>query len=121
MTQDDLLKSFLHMDVQLEALKTAFGRNLLQAEADHPATVTAHDAAAAIEKYLSGDISKEMLLDWVNTLWFTDLYAYDDAESDCIASVMSVLETLDEEGVSISPDDWQKMLLCLATNTEYME
>lgn len=105
----------------MDALKAVFGKNLLAAKTDHPATVTAHDVAAAIEKYLSGDISKQVLLDWVNTLWFTDLYTYDDTESDCIASVMSVLETLDEDGVSISPSEWPEMLSCLATNAEYMD
>jgi len=121
MTQEQLLKAFLHMEVQLDALKTVFGEKLLAAETNHPATVTALDVATAIKKYLSGDVSKQALVDWVNTLWFTDLFTYNDAESDCIASVMSVLETLDEDGVSIAQNEWERMLLCLTTNTEYTD
>ena len=31
-----------------------------------------------------------------NVLWFTDLFEYSDGEADSIASVMTVLESLDE-------------------------
>lgn len=100
-------------------LEKGFGENLLGAVTGHPVTVTAHDAAVAIHKDLAGDVSLDTLTDWVNTIWFTDLYAYDDAESDCIGSVMAVLETLDEDGVVVTQKGWEEMLKCFRTNAEY--
>ena len=119
MTKYALLKSYLNMEIGRDTLKKTFGENLLGAVIDHPVTVTAHDVAVAISKYLTGDVSQDTLVDWVNTIWFTDLYEYDDTESDCIGSVMAVLETLDEEGVIITQKEWQEMLMCLRTNVEY--
>ncbi len=119
MTQYELLKAFLNMEVGRDALKKTFGENLLGAVTDHPVTVTAYDVAVAINKYLAGYVSQDALVDWVNTIWFTDLYEYDDEESDCIGSVMSVLETLDEDGVVVTQKEWQEMLKCLRTNVEY--
>ncbi len=116
MTQNELLKSFLNMEVGRDALKKVFGDNLLGAVTDYPVTVTAHDVAAAINKYMAGGVSQDALVDWVNTIWFTDLYEYDDAESDCIGNVIAVLETLDEDGVVITQKEWQEMLMCLKTN-----
>jgi hypothetical protein len=75
----------------------------------------------AIKKYQSGEITQDVLLNWVNTLWFADyLFSYDDNNSESIASVMTELETLDEEGVSYTDGDYARMITALETGTEFM-
>lgn len=49
-----------------------------------------------LESFKTGSISESELLDWVNTIWFSDLYDYIDEEMDSIASVMNELEGIDE-------------------------
>lgn len=38
-----------------------------------------------------------ILLDWVITIWFTDLYEYYDLQSSCIVSVINELEEAGED------------------------
>ena len=81
--------------------------------------ICAKDVCFVIEQYLSNQISMSTLLDWVNTIWFTELYVYSAAEENTIASVMTILETIDEDGVLISKDDFAHMLECLKGNIPY--
>jgi len=46
--------------------------------------------------FKTGEINECMLLEWVNTIWFSDAYDYIDEEADSIASVMNQLEEMDE-------------------------
>ena len=97
-----------------------FGKDLLNATGP-TLQVSSKDVIAAIDRYLSGEISKDQLVDWVNVLWFTDLFEYNDDEADSIASVMTVLEALDEAEVTLSEQDYQRMKECLYRNQEYAE
>jgi len=112
-------KQFLVFDSDL--LK-AFGSPLIQASVpeDEIELVTTDDVIRAIKKYLSGEISQEVLLDWVNTLWFTDLFSYFEEQSDSIASVMTELETLDEDGVFYTDEDYERMIYALENNISYI-
>lgn len=42
------------------------------------------------------------LVEWVNVVWFTELFVFDDEDADSIVSVPEVLETMDEDGVVVS-------------------
>ena len=82
--------------------------------------VAAQDVACAVEKFMGGEISQAELLDWVNTVWFSDLFDYADEQCDSIASVMVELETLDEDGASYSVRDFEQMIAALKSNREYV-
>ena len=97
-----------------------FGKDLLNAVGT-TLPVSSKDVITAIDRYLSGEISKGQLVDWVNVLWFTDLFEYNDDEADSIASVMTVLESLDEAEVSVSEHDYLRMKECLSHNWEYID
>ena len=60
--------------------------------------------------YKEGSISEQALLKWVNTIWFTDWFTYHDEHSDCIASIMTELEEIDEEGKELTPIKVEKYL-----------
>ena len=67
----------------------------------------------------NGEIAVDTLVDWVNVVWFTELYVFDDEEADSIISVFEVLETMDEEGVVVSDDEFTQMIEALTSNLEY--
>jgi hypothetical protein len=68
--------------------------------------------------YKNRKIKIENLVDWVNTIWFTDLYSYDDSQADSIASVIDKLEELDEDGREITKCDIDKYICTLSNNQE---
>lgn len=73
----------------------------------------------AIQLFLNDTIDKDTLVKWVNVVWFTELYMFDDKDADSIVSVLEVLETMDEDGVIVSKDEFLKMITALTSNTEY--
>ncbi len=118
MDAQSLLSDFLYFQKTKSDLTAAFGNDLHNVSTT-PVIVSRDAAVFAIDVYLSGKITKNQLVDWVNVLWFTDLFEYADEDADSIASVMDVLETLDEEGAEFSTEDFQRMKECLLNNEEY--
>ncbi|MDQ2087475.1 hypothetical protein RBH29_13670 [Herbivorax sp. ANBcel31] len=70
------------------------------------------------KSFQKGNISKQNLLDWVNTVWFSGLFEYCDENCDCIASVMNELEEIDEDGREITYDKIKKYIYALENNIE---
>jgi hypothetical protein len=60
-------------------------------EIDTPCIVESFDLINAIDKFKKNEITKEVLLSWVNILWFTDLYEYCEDDEESISSVMSLM------------------------------
>jgi hypothetical protein len=112
-------KNFLATDSDLKA---QFGSPLIQAKVTETEreTFTASDVITAIKKYRAREITLQNLVDWVNTLWFVDgLYNCEESQGDSIASVMDLLEELDEDGVAYTDDEYDCMIAALESNTEY--
>ena len=61
-------------------------------------------------------MSLSELVACVNVIWFAELYEYDSKEENSIASVMALLETLDE-GVAFTPEEYAE-IECLEANRE---
>ena len=116
---NNILKKFKSLEIDVKQLRDELGNdlyNILEIKAEK---VCAKDVCFIIEQYLSGKITMQTLLDWINIVWFTDLYVYNSPEEDSIASVMTALETMDEDGVNFTSADLSKMIDCLKTNTDY--
>lgn len=114
-----MLASFLNFTATKRDLVSTYGENLYNVAVE-PITVSIAHVILAIDKFTSNEINMTMLLDWVNVVWFTDLYEYSDNESDSISSVLSVLETLDEAGVVLTERDFTEMKKSLLNNQEYV-
>jgi hypothetical protein len=71
-----------------------------------------------LEKYKTGEVSKTQILDWVNTIWFSEWYDYCEIYSDSIASVMDELEELDEEGTDLTVETVDRYIYALQNNIE---
>ena len=116
---NNILKKFKSLEIDVEQLQDELGNDLYNIPEIKAEKVCAKDVCFIIEQYLSGKITMQTLLDWINIVWFTDLYVYNSAEEDSIASVMTALETMDEDGVNFTSADFSKMIDSLNTNTDY--
>lgn len=112
-----VLSKFKHFEVSLRDLKSVLGDDLYNVADVTPEKIVAADVAYAIKLYLSKAVTLSELVDWVNVIWFTELYEYAPKEENAIASVMALLETLDE-GVNFTDDEYAQMIECLEANTE---
>lgn len=112
-----ILNQYKNFKISLQKLKYVFGEDLYNISDILPQTVNSNDIIYAIQQYLTNSVSLIDLLNWVNTIWFTDLYEYNTKEENTIASVMSLLETLDE-GVEFSNEEYLMMIDCLQKNIE---
>jgi hypothetical protein len=119
---DNLLNNYKRFLASDSDLKARFGTPLIQAKIseEDAETVTPEDVIAAIVRFRAGEISLRGFLDWVNTLWFTDLYKYAEEHCESIASVMERLEALDEEGGECSEEEYDRMLDALAGNSVFV-
>lgn len=115
------LNSFKLFETDINELQKCFGDDLYNAEISTPKVVEALEVVNAIHKFRNGEITKETLIAWVNTLWFTDLYEYCEDNEESIASVMTLLETLDEEGVDFTEDEYNRMIEALKNNEQYAD
>ena len=113
------LRDFLESKISLHQLKATCGENLYRVEIGSPLIVSSKDVILLIKKYLAKQKSLQDVVDWVNVVWFTDLFEYNPIEEDTISSVMPYLESLDEDDVNFSDKDLLKMIHCLSQNIEY--
>lgn len=73
-----------------------------------------------LESFKTGGINESELLDWVNIIWFSDVYDYIDEEMDSIASVMNELEEIDE-GVELDEIKINLFIESLKSNKQVIE
>jgi hypothetical protein len=114
-----ILNRYKEMSINKNELCKQIGDDLYNIENINPVCVNTIDVNNAIEKFLRKEIELQELVDWVNVIWFTELFYFPDEETDAIISVMEVLETLDEEDINVSCDDLKNMQETLANNKEY--
>ena len=116
-----VLNDFLKNKLDLDSVKKILGVNLHSIKVEEPVIVCSQDVIFLINQYLDKKITLQDVLDWVNVVWFTDLFEYNEVEEDSIASVINELETMDEDGVYFSGKDFLEMIECLLQNREYKQ
>ncbi len=116
---DTILNEYRQMCITKVQLREQLGGDLHRVAVDRPVCIKASDVRAGIGHVLSGEKTLEELVDWVNVVWFTELFDFPDAETDSIVSVLEVLETLDEAGVHSSDEELKAMQLALDANKVY--
>lgn len=114
-----ILNDFLKMKINLKQLKEELGNDLYNLNIKTTEIVYANDLIFLINQYVSGKISLQEVVDWVNIVWFTDLFEYNPSEEEAIASVISLLETLDEDNAQFSNIEFINMIECLSNNKVY--
>ena len=117
---DNHLKSiqkFKELNISLSELRKQIPPELFK-RCDAPAIVTREDVKRLLDQVLKNNLSKQALLEWVNTVMFDEIFDYDEDSSDCIASIISELEEADERDGVLSDSNIRKYLDCLAKNVE---
>jgi len=70
-----------------------------------------------LKRFKQEIIHQEDLFDWIHFVWFSDLFTCANEDAHCVASVVHVLEELEEEG-DLMPEDIEHCLYALEHNTE---
>ena len=113
------LSLYRELKISKSELQQAIGEDLHNVECKKAYSIKRSDVVNAIQLLQNGTIPKDALVEWVNVVWFTELYVFDDEDADSIVSVLEVLETMDEDGVVVSEDEFSEMIASLNSNTEY--
>lgn len=116
---NDSLELYRELKISKQELRQNIGEDLHNVAHEKSCIVNRSDVVNAIRLFKKGKIGKEVLVEWVNVIWFTDLYAFNDEDADSIISVLEILETMDEETTDVSEDDLTEMITALNSNTEY--
>lgn len=109
---------FLKKFRDLEISKAVLEEELNGAKASSIVEVYAIHLIAVLKKYSTKEIDDAFLLDWVNTIWFSEWYFYNDDQCDSIASVMNVLEELDEGELILNQEKIEILINALENNLE---
>lgn len=115
----EILNDFLKTKIDLNQLKKELGNDLYNVAVTTPKKVCAEDLIFLINQYISCKVTLQEMVDWVNVIWFTDLFEYNPIEEESIASVISLLETLDEGDVQFSNKEFMDMIESLSDNKVY--
>jgi hypothetical protein len=118
MLLENALVKFKNLELSKYELTNILNNNLKVIKISEPIIVYASDVIKLLESYRSGKITADELLDWVNTIWFTDLFDYYDSQSDSIASVMNELEEVDENIDKLSASNIVRYITVLSNNME---
>lgn len=110
---------YRELKIGKQELQQNIGEDLHNVAHKNSCIVKRSDVVNAIRLFKEGKIGKEVLVEWVNVIWFTDLYTFNDEDADSIISVLEILETMDEETTDVSEDDLTEMITALNSNTEY--
>lgn len=108
---------FKGLKISLEELKQNVPHRFFM-QCDNKTVVSKEDLENLLINYKTGKISKADLLNWVNTVWFSELFCYDELYCDCIASVMNELEEADERDDVLSELNIVRYLNALENNLE---
>ena len=114
------LSLYRELKITKTELQQAIGEDLHNVKCQKAYRIKRSDVVNAIQLLQNGTISKETLVEWVNVVWFTEIYVFDDEDADSIVSVLEVLETMDEDGVAVSEGEFSEMIASLNSNTEYI-
>jgi hypothetical protein len=82
---------------------------------ESPVVITRQHVMNVLKRVKQERLSQDGLYNWVHFVWFSDFYTASDEDTECIASVMHVLEELEEEG-ELSSDDIDYCLDALEHN-----
>ena len=113
------LDLYCKFKISKSELQQALGEDLHNVKCKKAYCISRSDVVNAIQLLLNGIIKKDTLVEWVNVVWFTELYVFNDEDADSIVSVLEVLETMDEDDVIVSEDAFLKMITALTSNAEY--
>jgi len=117
MNKDNVLKLLNCIVTWKEFSKNEHCSSYVIPQSDCPTIlVTAKTVENAIDTYFNNDYSVSDLIDWANAVRFSDIFTIDEANKDCIISILDRIEESDEEGKDLTESDLKNMLTKLKQN-----
>jgi hypothetical protein len=113
-------QNYLIMFKNLEISKNQLYKesSLVSSENINRCTIGAQNLIAVLIAFKDKKINQNQLLDWVNVVWFSDWFAYDNNECDAIAAVMDQLEELDERSYELTVEEIEYYVKALEYNID---
>ena len=84
---------------------------------ENPIIIQRKHFSNVLKRFKQEIIHQEDLFDWIHFVWFSDFFTCAEEDAECIASVVKVLEELEEEG-EVMPEDIEHCLYALENNIE---
>ncbi|ERJ11073.1 hypothetical protein [Haloplasma contractile] len=116
MNEKEILEKFRDLVITREELENHGGEHLLKKMGEAVVVCNQH-IINLLDGYIHGRVTITRILEWVNTIWFSDTFDYCDEGCDCIASIMNRLEELDE-GFTLDNDAAKNLVSALKKNVE---
>lgn len=114
----ELLEQFRDLKINKDKLNELLPMDIKDINIPKPIEVCNKHLILLLENFQSSKIDKTMLLEWVNTVWFSGLFDYCDENCDSIASVMNELEEIDEENKELTNQKINYYINALKNNIE---
>ncbi|KOA18995.1 hypothetical protein CLHOM_27350 [Clostridium homopropionicum DSM 5847] len=112
------LEQFRDLKISREELYQSMHKDVAKISIETPVKVCSEHVIGLLEGYKNGLRTKDTILEWVNTIWFSGWFEYCDEQCDSIASVMNCLEEIDEEGKELNLEKVEIYLNALKHNLE---
>lgn len=111
-----LLEQFRDLIINRDELESRVGQDFLK-EMNNAVVICNQHLVELLEGYINGQVTENRILEWVNTVWFSDAFDYCDEGCDCIASIMNKLEELDV-GFVLNVEVANNLIIALKKNKE---
>lgn len=115
-SKKEAIINFRDIKISRAQLTELLGSDPIKVKTDEMVIVNRHHLAFVIESFRDKTITLGQMLDWVNCIWFSELYDYAENENEVIASVMNRLEEADENIEAVSIDNLDLYLKALRNN-----
>ncbi len=71
---------------------------------ENPVSLTREHVINALKRYKQERLELDDLFDWIHFIWYSDLFMCEKSGADSIASVIHLLEELEEDGDIIASE-----------------
>ncbi len=119
MNKYNAARQYLNLEIDAQKYAELCGEDVRFMSLSTPVTVQTSNIVKAIQQHRDGELPANELVKWVNIVWFSDAFEFDESCVDSIVSVMDQLECLDENGVSFSDEQYKMMIEALENNKDF--
>ena len=116
----DILQAFKKAEITKSQLQSYFTQHLFDVPSDKPIYIRNVDLILILKLYQKKAIDLELLIDWVNVTWFTELFECHDDDHYSLGSVSTFLEHLDEDEYAgaLTEENLKTIISALSNNQE---
>ncbi len=96
----DILQEYKSLKIDRTQLLDYFVQNAESLQTVRPQPILAVDVSYAINSYIKKNITTEQLVEWANVVGGTDLFTYNQLQSDCVTSVVNSISRVEDHPVT---------------------